>query len=93
MVTEIGEITVGTLLKRIREPFTPTMTKGKIYEVVKTEHYEDVIVINDQGKEWAIALEFCKIVGHVDDNIIEELDQMLELCLQYDKHLKRSRRF
>lgn len=90
MMTSIGEVTVGTLLKRFKTDGSPSMTKGKIYEVVKIVQPlhpcgYGLLVNNDHGKEWAIDLRLYKIVGHVDDNIIQELDQMLEFCLKYNE--------
>ena len=94
MMTSIGEITVGTLVKRVKRDMSPCMTKGKVYEVVRveqvTQSFGHVEVINDQGKEWTIDLDLYKIVGHIDDDdgidnfIIEELDQLLDFCLKYN---------
>lgn len=88
MMTEIGEITVGTLLKRVRAPFTPNMTIGKIYEVVEIDKY-GILVNTDQEHKLYIVPSYYEIVDHInsdpDKGILEELDQMLEFCLQYDK--------
>lgn len=83
MMTDIGDITVGTLLKRV-EPAYHCITTGKIYEVVSITGNRPWI-INDGGVEWDIWTPFYQIVGHVDDDIIQELDQILELCLKYNE--------
>lgn len=84
MMTSIGEVMEGTLLKRVKTDKSPCMTEGKTYEVTGIDHY-GVWVQNDHGNEWNVHLDLYEIVGHVDGGIIEELDQILEFCLQYDK--------
>lgn len=81
MMTSIGEITVGTLLKRVRNTFSPYMTREGIYEVVEIDNCGPLIY-NDRGQKlYVIFPPFYKIVGHVDSDIIQELDQMLNYFL------------
>lgn len=84
MMTDIGEITVGTLLERVKDTVSPHVTKGGIYKVIEIDKWGSVVNGDRLGKIYIVPRDY-KIVGHVDNNIIKELDQMLEFCLKYNE--------
>lgn len=80
MMTKIGEITVGTLLKRVVPSCHPYVKHMGVYEVIKIDKF-GAAVMNEERHSWRIDTSLYEIVGHVDDPIIEELNQMLEINL------------
>lgn len=84
-MTEIGEITVGTLLKRVIGEERPCINNGKIYQVVEVSKSWGVKILDNFERTWTITTGLYEIVGHVDENIIQELDQMLEFFLKYNE--------